>query len=439
MAVFPTGLDWGDGVTALPNQPIGSGGSGIFGTPTPGGAVTIALPPGAVTQPQQENPDSPEIERAEQATVTHTFKMSWTEGVALIVTLGRGVFLEDTGGNITRILSSRIKKMRGNQCEITVVAEGISFDSPPDDFQIDPIDLGLDIIKHPRYSWALAPVPADQSTNTVTVGDTVINYVAVKSAIIRLIQAYRDSPFFPSADQVNGLIQNNIMSQLSDGFLNVQVPNPTFDPNPADGVIAQPPNWDGVNAHKPTGNYQYAIVAVPVNLADPTDPLAIALAAAKEVISKLWRQEDTPYLTGFQIRWTQYFFAPAYLDCGGYLQDPLTVVPDYFMQPEALQTSLARGSFSSPFNNQDTVPAHSSGPTIFDKITLLNPQAYSTDGMSGGPLQISWLRKADEYVYQRTWFAVSHVWVGSPIGNWDSDLYTHNDRPQDANGYDNLI
>lgn len=437
MAVFPTGFDWADGETVLPNQPIGSGGSGKVGTPTPAGALLIALPPGTSTQPMQEDSNSPEIERAEQATVSHTLKMAWVDGVALIAGLGRGTFLQDSFGNITRILSSKIKKLPKNQCEITIIAESISFDTPPDEFQITPIDLGLDIIKHPRYSWILAPIPADQSNFAPLVGDTQVNFVAIKSAIIRLIQAYRDSPFFPSADQVNGLIQNNIMSQLSNGSISIQVPNP--NPYDAGKALISPPPWDGVIANLPPGNYQYLIIQVPVDLTDPTDPLAIAIAAAKEVISKLWRQEDTPYLTGFQIRWTQFFFAPAYLDPGGYIQDPLTVVPDYFMQPEALQSALAQGDFGSVFGNQDTVAPNSGQPTIFDHITLLNPQAYAANGISGGGLNISWLRKADEFDFQRTWFAISHVWVGSPIGSWDSDIYSQGNRPQNANDYDQLI
>lgn len=435
---YPTGFDWGDGITNLPTQPFGTGGSGTFGTPLPSSAITVAYPPGNSSQPPEETADSPEIERAEQATVMHTFKMSWNDGKALIVGLGRGVFLQDSFGNITRILSSKIKKMRGNQCEITIIAESISFDTPPDDFQIDPVDLGLDLIKHPRYSWAILPITSDSSTS-VTVGDTVINYVSVKSSIIRLIQSYRDSPFFPSADQINGLIQNNIMAQLNNGFLNVQVPNPDFDPNPADGVIADPPNWNGANANKPTGNYPYAIVAVPVDLTNPDDPLAIALAAAKEIISKLWRQEDVPYLVGYRIRWTQYFFAPPYLNPGGYLENPLNVVPSYFMQPETLQMSLARGDFASPFNNQDTISPITGGPTIFDELTHFNPQAYATNGLSDGPLNISALRKADEYVYQRTWFAKTSVWDISMIGFFDPDYYSGGNRPQNANDFDQLI
>jgi hypothetical protein len=435
---FPTGYDWGDGLTILPGQPIGSGGGDKFGTPSPNSAVLTAYPNNDPSQAPQEDPDSPEIERAEQATISHTMSMPWAQGVAINQAVARGTFLQDSGGNVTRVLSCRLKRAKPGWCKLTIIAESISFDTPPDDFQINPIDLGLDIIKHPRYSWAIAPTSND-STTTTTVGDTVINYVSIKSAIIRMIQAYRDSPFFPSADQINGLIQNNIMGQLDNGFLSVQVPNPDFQSNPSDGVIANPPNWDGTNANKPPGNYPYAIVSVPVDLSNSLDPLAIAMAAAKEIISKLWRQEDTPYLTGFEIVWTQYFFAPAYLDGGGYIQDPLTVVPDYFMQPQTIQQSLARGNFASPFSNQDTVAPNSGQPTIFDKMAQLNPQAYSTTGLSDGNVDISWLRKADEMEFQRTWFAVRHRWVGSPIGNWDKDLYTQGRRPQNANDFDNLI
>ncbi len=443
MAVFPTGFDWGDGVTNLPNQPIGAGGFGTFGTPTPTSAITVALPPGATTQPAQENPDSPEIERAEQATVVHTFKMDWDQGKALITGLGRGTFLQDSFTNITRVLSSKIKRMRGNQCEITVIAESISFDTPPDEFQIDPIDLGLDLIKHPRYSWALAPVSTDTSTYTV-VGDQDINFVQLKSSIIRMIQSYRDAPFFPSEDQVNGLIQSNVLSMLTENsshqtFIPVSIPVAGYDP---DQDVITPPVWDGVTANLPSGNYSRVTINVPVDMSDPDDPIVIAIAAAKEIISKLWRQEDTPYLTGWQIRWTQYFFAPTYLNPGGYIQDPLTVVPSYFMQvpdPGTFSTLLARGDVTSPFSNQDTISPFASGNTILDHIAAINPQSYSDNGRVEGDLNISWLRKADEYIYQRTWFAVTHCWIGSPIGSWDQSLYTQGNRPQNANGFDQLI
>ena len=421
MPVIPTGFDRGDGVTPLPQQPQGSPGSPQpFGTPDPAGAVTVRwqTPSASLEQPAQEDGESPEIERAEQATIMHRTKHAWQDAVNLITGLGRGTFLQDSFGNITRILSSRIASKRGGQANLEVVAESISFDSPPDEFRIEPADLGLDIIKHPRYSWAIAPNPTDSSRST-TVGDTVINYIQIKTSIIRLIQAYRDSPFFPSPDQVNGLIQNNIMSQISAGgdgkaYLNVQVPNPNFDGTKA---IDAPVAWSGLNSDLPVaGNPQYLIVLVPVDLSNPDDPISIALAAAKEIISKLWRQEDTPYLTIFRLIWTRYFFAPQFINPGGYIEDPVGVVPDYFMSP-----------------NQD------GSNTVFDLIAQINPQAYSSDGTSTGSVNISSLRRADEVEFQRTWFKVDHSWDVAIIGNWDLDLYSGANRPQNANDFDQLI
>jgi hypothetical protein len=166
----------------------------------------------------------------------------------------------------------------------------------------------------------------------------------------------------------------------------------------------------------PEGNYNYAIINVPVDLSSNTDPIAIAVAATKEIISKLWRQEDTPYLTGFQIIWKQYFFRPVFLNPGGYIENPVGIVPDFFISP-----------------SQD------GSDTIFDQMAQFNPQSYSSDGTSTGAVNISWLRKSDEEEYQRTWFAVPHVWLGSPIGSWDADLYTQGNRPQNASQFDQLI
>lgn len=410
---FPTGFDRGDGVSNLPTQPqLSDGTPAPFGTPTPVDALKQANPGGSASQPPQEDKESPEIERAEQATIMHKLKMAWQDGVNLVTGIGRGTFLEDSSGNVTRVLSSRLVSKPYNQSEVTIVAESISFDSPPDEFQISPIDLGLDIIKNPRYSWALAPVSSDNS-NTTTVGDTVVNFTAIKSSLIRIIQAYRDSPFFPSGDQVNGLIQNNIVNQLQNGTIDVQIPIAGYDPGVALDV---PPRWDGVIDDLPPGNYAYAIVSVPVNLADPTDPLAIAIAAATEIITKLWRQEDTPYLTGYQVTLSQYFFAPQFLNPGGFIQSPVGIVPDYFLSP-----------------SQD------GSDSIFGQMASINPQSYSDTGLADGSVNISWLRKSDEVEYQRTWFRVTSTWIGSPIGNWDFQIYSQNNRPQNANDYDTLI
>lgn len=407
---LPTGFDRADGVTPLPSQPKGSGGGGqVVGSPTPTDAVLISSNSNdGETITTEEMPDSPEIERAEQATFLHRFRTSWDAALGYIVGLGRGTFLQDSFGNVWRILNSHIQHLKGTAAEVSIAAESISFDSPPDEFQCVPVELGIDIIKHPRYSWALSPIASDNTTS-VTVGDTAIFYTDIKQSIVRAIQSYRDSPFYPNADNVNGLIQNNVLSQIRNGKLNVYYPNTAFA---AGADTVDPVPWDGLTAHKPTVNCVYFIVTVPVDLANPDDPITIAIAAAKEIISKLWRQEDTPYMTGYEITWSQYFFAPYFLNPGAYIENPVGIVPDYFLSP-----------------SQD------GSDTIFDKFGTDNPQDYSNDGTSDGDVTISWLRKADEVDFQRTWFKVTHKWIGSPFGFWDSDLYTDQAGPQNANDF----
>ena len=133
----------------------------------------------------------------------------------------------------------------------------------------------------------------------------------------------------------------------------------------------------------------------------------MAVAAAGEIIQKLWYQEDTPYVAGFQVTWSQYYFAPVYENPGGYVENPFGIVPDYFLSP-----------------SQD------GSNTIFDLMAQINPQCYSDNGSSNGNVNISWLRKADEVEYQRTWFKVTRTWIGSPIGHWDAQIYSGGERPQ---------
>jgi hypothetical protein len=249
----------------------------------------------------------------------------------------------------------------------------------------------------------------------------VITFTDIKTSLLRLIQAYTDSPFFPSADNVNGLIQNNIMDQLTDDgtgktHIDVNFPNAGFDPKkPA----TAPEYWDGNASSLPnlTGtNDPYLIVTVPVNLSDPTDPVAIAIAAAKELISKLWKGEDTPLIPTWEIEWSQYYFRPVQLDGGCYVQNPVGVVPDYFIDPNQNGTS-----------------------NIFANLSNINPQLFASNGIQGGPVNISWLRLPDTQNYQRTWFKVTRRWLGSPVGAWDPDLYNTFNRPQTANDYSQFI
>lgn len=443
--VYPVGADTAAGVTALPSQPAGSGPPMILGTPLP--TAYLAIFDGSGTgefTSVQEPPGSPHIEKAEQCTCEHTLKMSWAKAIFYWANFGRGTVVTDTDMNIWRILSNDITR----QDEITGILhytmESISFDSPPDDFEIIDLSLDLNIIKHPRYWWALSPYITDNSTYTL-VGDTQIFYTDIKESIIRMIQTYIDSPFYPSATQIQGLFQSNVLSMISlpkgsaNGIYQCHYPNNKY--NPALKTVGAV-SWDGKNNDIPTDNCVYFAIPVPVNFNNASDPITIALAAAKELISKLWRQEDTPYIAGYEIQWTQYFFQPVYLNPGGYVEDPRLWVPEYFLNPETNGQTIPRGkqNVKTPVgtgygNNDQDAAIEEGAATIFDYLTKINPQCYSVTGLNGGALAFSSLRKADSYRYSRTWFAVTHHWIIAPIGKWDSDIYTQNNRPQVATDY----
>jgi hypothetical protein len=371
--ILPIGINRGDGVTVLPAQPEGSGGSGAtVGTPDPDGDLFVFSSSGNPDLEQDVN--NPEIERAEQATFQNVLRGGWDIALSYLSVLSRGTFIEDTAQNVWRILSSKIKIMAGGMAELSIVGESISFDTPPDEFSIDAVELGINIIKHPRYFPFLNPStsnPVDGSndyTTNVGVAPNTATVAQIKSAIIRAIQTYVDSPFQPSANAINGLIQNSVVNSIA------------------------------------TSNVYVGLSGQQINVSD-SNVCAYAIAAAGEIVQKLWKQEDSPYLPAWEITWVQYTFAPEYLDPGAYSASPIGFVPDYFISPTQDGTT-----------------------TIFDQFAVLNPQAFSSDGTDTGTTQISWLKKADTQEFQRTWFRTVHRWVGSAIGTWDPQIFTENQR-----------
>jgi hypothetical protein len=328
-------------------------------------------------------------------------------------------------------------------CEFSYVMESISFDTPPDDFDVQEMSLDLHILKHPRYAWALNPYVTDASTFNI-IGATKVYYVEVKEAIIRMIQTYIDSPFFPSMNQVNGLVQTNIINAIENGTFQIHWANPNFQPI-ANGTsaIPDPVAWDGHSAY-PTTNCAYFLLTLTkanLLLSDHRDAITIALAAAKEIISKLWRQEDTPYIAGYKVIWTQKVFSTVYLNCGGYIEDPRQIVPQYFMNPFN-NGVIPRSFLFTPYNGyiyDESAPNSNPGSaSIFDLLPIINPQCYSVTGRRGGPLSFSCLRTTDTIRFDRTFFDITHSWTCSTVGHFDYDLYNQGDRPQNANDYNRL-
>lgn len=375
MAALENGFDWADGL------------AGRNGTPTPAGAITIFSSQSDNSQPIEEMPDSPEIERAEQATLTHRFTMSWDEGLNQIQYYGRGTILTDSFGNISKVLSAKIQRQGAKGCIFSIVAESVSFDTPPDEFQITPVELGVNIIKYPRYFYAFLADGDGQPDNLLNqeVIRCLQNYFENPTA------AYRDALTFQlqwSQGQLGTIAGNN--SIISPAAINVDLDTGT-------AIVGAP-----------TGNYA---TVYPIAGTD------LAKAAAIEIIQKYWRNEETPYIIGYQIDWSSYYFRPQFLNPGGYVENPISEaspqLPEYFYSPDN--------------------PPDSS--TIFDQISTFNPQCYSENGAIGGALVLSWLRKADDYEYQRTWFKIHRQWIGSPIGFWDPQLYNSGNRPVVAGDY----
>src|SRR6185312_154023 len=112
---------------------------------------------------------------------------------------------------------------------------------------------------------------------------------------------------------------------------------------------------------------------------------------------------------------------------GSFLEDPDFIVPNYFLQPDRPLTELPpRGGITFPVAGDNN---------IFVANAATNPQDFSSDGTVTGTTKISWLRKADEIQYERTWFKITYTWVGSAIGYFDSQLYGATARPTVPSDY----
>jgi hypothetical protein len=372
MGALPNGFDWADGATPLP---VGVDGSyalilgGPTGTPTPAGSVQTTSALGAEAT-VDEYPDSPEIERSEQATFTHKCRMSWDEAMNRVQWYYRGRYLYDTGGNIYVCLSARFQRTKGGMCDVTIVSEAKNFDSPPDELEIVPVELGLNIMKHPRYFYAFL---GDGYGSTTEKNN---------QQVIRLLQDYFENPSWANRNAIEGIL----VRSLSDT---------SYTPGTSSDTSKEIPQY--VRYGQPIPNIKIY-------------GTALAKHAALEIIQKYWRGEETPYIAGWQMTFSQYFFLPPFLHPGGVIQDPISSnqVPDYLTSP------------SWPPND---------AYQCFDLMAQLNPQCYSSNGTVSGTSSISWLRKADEVERQRTWFKLKKTWIGTPVGYWDPDFYAATARP----------
>jgi hypothetical protein len=324
--LVPNGLDWADGLSGRPGSPTSSKALIIqqSGTAIPGVVI-------------EEAPDSPEIERGEQATIRHRFRMDFLTASIYLAGLGRGVLLQDSFGNISKIQTTTLRRMTGNMAELVVVAEGVSFDNPPDEFRLEVIELNPALEKHPRYAF----LPADARD--------LVNRNANSAQIL---------------GQKDALV---LIASLA-----------SWNPN----KLPQGVTWTW----------------------------AIAQIAANELLLKRRVGEDTFYLPGFRVSWSQYYWYSPPINPGGYIEDPILNggLPAYFWNP------------NWPLDPADT------NDNIFKYCAKVNPQLYS-DGTNF--TFISWLRQCDNVEYARTWFRITRTWIGAPYAHWDADIYTNKPSP----------
>ncbi len=370
----------------MPDVPYGfdraDGLDGRLGTATPEGSIQVQSTTGVINideMPLEELPDSPEVERAEQATITHTYRTSWSEGLNYIGFLGRGVVVSDSFDNVYLILSSSLRHEQGGTALLTIVMEAKSFDPPPEEFSVVPVELGVNIMKHPRYFYAFFGDGYGSTTEQQN------------QMVIRLLQDYFENT---SANYRDAIIR----------MLKTSIPYPD-----GDGYSPQPPEWD-----RAAEDYVDSDTAF-------VQGTAMAKRAALEIVQKYWRGEETPYVVGYEVTWSQYVFVPPDINPGGFVENPMTEanpqLPAYFFS--------------------DTEPPDPAN-TIFDFLSTWNPQCYSVNGLPGGTINISWLRKSDQVEYQRTWFRITRTWIGSPVGFWDEQLYTRDQRPQVSGDYQEI-
>jgi hypothetical protein len=333
---LPSCLDRADGQDGRP------------GTPDPVNAVIVHTPDqsGIILE---EAATSPEIERAEQGTVRHIFRMDSATANLYIKAYGRGKFLMDSEGNVTRVVSAALAQKKGNYTEFSVTEESISFDNPPDEFEVDEVEMNPALEKHPRY-LALRQYNLQLEDPATGVLIPIDETQLTGFDILQRIHQAASSPTVSSQD---------------DSTLTL----------------------DDFSSTSPSS-------------------AKILLDLANELTYKLRQGQETFYLSGWRVTWSSYFWRPALLNPGGYIEDPVAsgYLPSYFW------SDVGDGSFDGvlpdPVNNN-----------IFLRLAnTVNPNIYQYG--------LSWFRTSDKMSYQRTWFRVTRTWLAAPLGHWDRSLYS---------------
>jgi hypothetical protein len=170
-----------------------TGTNGFLGTPTPDASLVVVTPDG--TSPNafifEEESGSPDIERAEQGTFQHNWKVDQDTGITLIGAISRGYEQEDSSGNSYRVLSARLVQQPGNQSRFQTTSESLTFDIPPDEFGVEVVEFNPDLCRHPLF----LPVTTYNGTSTggQPVTGTMIVSLCKNAATQPQLQVMQDS------------------------------------------------------------------------------------------------------------------------------------------------------------------------------------------------------------------------------------------------------
>lgn len=402
---------------------VAGDGNTVWGTESGAGSVLLHHDDGDLWL--EEEPGSPEIEFGEHGTVTKNFITTYTTAIGFQNVLRRGTMVTDSTGNKVKILSCRVARLAA-KARLTVVGELVEMIVPPDEIEFVPVALNADIIKHPRYFVWLNPNSADFTANSVTIGDTVVWFGNIKQQIIRAIQTYREAPYFPSGNAFTGAIQNNVFQQLQSGNIQVNVPNTAFNPSQKEEFFTG--LWDGVNLNRPAGNFRYLTVNVP----STAPALQMAVAAAMEIISKIWNGISEPYIVGYKIKWTTYSFKEQPLNPGGYLEWPFD--PEWGNY-DAYGKYIPTADPELPDYCYSTEWPPDPSQTVFDFFPYYNPTVFSHDGKFTGHWSMSCLRQADTNAFDRVLWRHTREWMCSPIGHFDYELFSQLELPTKPSDY----
>ena len=299
-----------------------------------------------------EMSDSPEVESAEQSTIVHKFNCDYWTAQQYMATNPRGTYLFDSGNNVARVLSTKISPvprtgMRGVVLTVTSEGEYPLFPNPPDEFDIETIEVNPSAEKHPRYT-------------DLTYAERFLVRNADIVDNIDLAQQYKN--------QVNNIYTSSIAAGFTSQIATQQQ------------------------------------------------------AEAQELLFKKHKGEDSFYLAGYKITWSQYFWFPQLLNPGGYIEDPVYQgsLPAYF------------------WSTTGTVD----GVNIFSNTTVYNYNLYPNpnDNPVTPPYGLSWLRQADTIHLNRTWWRLTKTWIGAPLGQWDLQWYSQTLQPyQTSENQGNII